>query len=417
MSVVIEGVYRNFLQQATAAAQIAANQLAFERQEPIPRFIQSDYWEALVGLRAGLSAAEAPDRRGLTGSARLLQDVFQLDQYGFDTEQRKQQLTKTISLARLAPGEFQRFRETGELHFVTLPPMFDADFPGHFLRLIKRAQVTVLALVPPTEGIKATLSTGGISRVVARREGGLVETLVRCQPENVSLSTPVNASGEFELSLRQDNDALRPFEGSGVATNWTFTLPKPANHFDYGTITDVLLTLDYTALYSSDYRNDVVARLGTEVSSQRAFTFRYELGDVWFDFNNPDQAVTPMTVRFDTRREDFEANAAGLVIRDLAMFFSLAEGETFEVVVNGLSFTPAGATTSVGGSATSSEGVISLRRGNAANWVPIVGLTPVGTWQLSLPDTPEVRARFTEGRILDVVFAISVAGTAPAWPA
>ena len=63
------------------------------------------------------------------------------------------------------------------------------------------------------------------------------------------------------------------------------------------------------------------------------------------------------------------------------------------------------------------EGVISLRRGNAANWVPIVGLTPVGTWQLSLPDTPEVRARFTEGRILDVVFAISVAGTAPAWPA
>jgi len=380
MSVVIEGVYRNFLQQATAAAQIAANQLAFERQEPIPRFIQSDYWEALVGLRAGLSAAEAPDRRGLTGSARLLQDVFQLDQYGFDTEQRKQQLTKTISLARLAPGEFQRFRETGELHFVTLPPMFDADFPGHFLRLIKRAQVTVLALVPPTEGIKATLSTGGISRVVARREGGLVETLVRCQPENVSLSTPVNASGEFELSLRQDNDALRPFEGSGVATDWTFTLPKPANHFDYGTIADVLLTLDYTALYSSDYRNDVVARLGTEVSSQRAFTFRYELGDVWFDFNNPDQAVTPMTVRFDTRREDFEANAAGLVIRDLAMFFS-------------------------------------LRRGNAANWVPIVGLTPVGTWQLSLPDTPEVRARFTEGRILDVVFAISVAGTAPAWPA
>jgi hypothetical protein len=416
MSVVIEGVYRNFLQQATAAAQIAANQLAFERQEPIPRFIQSDYWEALVGLRAELSGEDAPDRRGLTGSARLLQDVFQLDQYGFDTEQRKQQLTKTISLARLAPGEFQRFRETGELHFVTLLSMFDADFPGHFLRLIKRAQVTVLALVPPTEGIKATLSTGGISRVVAHRDGGLVETLVRRQPENVSLSTPLNASGDFDLSLRQDNDSLRPFEGSGVATDWTFTLPKPANHFDYGTIADVLLTLDYTALFSSDYRNEVVARLGTEVSSQRAFTFRYELGDVWFDLNNPDQTATPMTVRFESRREDFEANASGLLIRDVAMFFSLAEGETFEIVVNELSFTPVGATSSVGGSATSSDGVISLRRGNAANWVPMVGLAPIGTWQLSLPDTPEVRARFTEGRIADVVFAISVAGTASAWP-
>ncbi len=54
---------------------------------------------------------ENPDRRGLTGSARLLQDIFQLDQYAFETEKRKLQLTKTLSLAQLAPAEFQRFRE------------------------------------------------------------------------------------------------------------------------------------------------------------------------------------------------------------------------------------------------------------------------------------------------------------------
>jgi hypothetical protein len=416
MSVVIEGVYRNFLQQATAAAQLAANQLAFERQEPVPRFIQSDYWEALVGLRAALDESEAQDRRGLTGSARLLQDVFQLDQYGFDTEQRKHQLTKTISLARVSPAEFQRFRQTGELHFVTLMSNFDGDFPGHFLRLIKRVQVTVVALIPPTEGIKATLATSGLSRVVARRDGGFIETLIRRQPERVSLCSPLNASGEFEITLRQDNDVLRPFEGSGVASDWTFTLPKPANHFEYDTIADVLLTIDYTALSSDDYRNDVIARLGSEVSSQRAFTFRYELADVWFDLNNPDQTATPMTVHFDTRRADFQANAAGLEIQDVALFFSLAEGETFEVTVNGLTFKPTGVTAGVGGSGTSSDGVISIRRGNAGSWLPMLGLSPVGTWTLALPDTPDLRAHFTAGRIQDVVFALTVTGTTAPWP-
>jgi hypothetical protein len=99
MSLVMEGVYRSFLQQATSVAQLAANQLAFERQETIPRFVQANYWEALVSQQAGIADQQQTDRRGLTGSARLLQDIFQLDQFAFDTERRKQQLTKTISLA------------------------------------------------------------------------------------------------------------------------------------------------------------------------------------------------------------------------------------------------------------------------------------------------------------------------------
>jgi len=53
------------------------------------------------------------DRRGLTGSARLLQDLYRLDQYAFDTNRRKLHLSKTISLALTAPTEFQRFREAG----------------------------------------------------------------------------------------------------------------------------------------------------------------------------------------------------------------------------------------------------------------------------------------------------------------
>ncbi|MBA3965031.1 MAG: hypothetical protein H0X47_04540 [Nitrospirales bacterium] len=67
----------------------------------------------------------------MTGSARLLQDVYKLDQYAFETDKRKLHLTKTISLAHLVPVEFQRFRETGVLQFATPRELFDQDFPGH----------------------------------------------------------------------------------------------------------------------------------------------------------------------------------------------------------------------------------------------------------------------------------------------
>src|SRR5262249_27934516 len=102
MSGVLKRVYSYFLQQATSMAQLARSQLAFERQELPPPFIQADYWEPPSDFWSGGNTnGQAADRRGLTGSARLLQDIYQLDQYAFDTNKRKLQLTKTISLALL----------------------------------------------------------------------------------------------------------------------------------------------------------------------------------------------------------------------------------------------------------------------------------------------------------------------------
>ena len=69
MSGVLEGVYSFFLQQATAMAKLAENQLAFERQEMPPALIQADYWEALTdGLPRG---AKAPRPTAAASPARL----------------------------------------------------------------------------------------------------------------------------------------------------------------------------------------------------------------------------------------------------------------------------------------------------------------------------------------------------------
>jgi hypothetical protein len=66
MSGVLEGVYRFFLQPATAMAQLASNQLAFERPHTPPSFVQADYWESPTEgqLDGPASSDRLPDRRG-----------------------------------------------------------------------------------------------------------------------------------------------------------------------------------------------------------------------------------------------------------------------------------------------------------------------------------------------------------------
>jgi len=412
MSDVLGRVYRFFLQQATSMAQVAGNQLAFERQEVPPPFIQADYWEAPSDESMGGTDAKAPDRRGLTGSTRLLQDLYQLDQYAFETERRKLQLSRTISLAQF-PAEFQRFRETGVIIFTTPMVLFDRDFPGHYLRLIKRVRTSVIALIPPNQGIRATLSTTGTSRVVIG--GDVYQTVVaNGGSQLVALTSPRDASGQFELN--EQPGMLRPFEGMGVDTTWELRMPRAANLFDYGTIADVLVTIEYTALNSFDYRQQIIAELDTNMTADRPFSFRYQFSDQWYDLHNPDQTAAPMTVRFTTERNDFPPNLDNLKIRQVLLYFSRADGTSFEVPVT-LRFIEEGDTAEIGGGATSIDGVISTRKGNAGSWTAIIGKAPFGEWELALPDTAEIRNRFKNNEIEDILFVLTFSGRTPDWPA
>jgi hypothetical protein len=415
MSNVLGGIYGFFLQQATATARLAEAQLAFERQVTPPALIQADYWDA-PGDFAGLTgeAAQPPDRRGLTGSARLEQDIEQLDEYAFDTDRRKLQLTKTLSLSLSAPAEFQRFRDTGVMTFATPMELFDREFPGHYLRLIRRVRVSVIALIPPTQGIRATLSSTGVSRVVIGGDVFQTEVLRR-DPEAIALSAPQNATGLYELDTQ--TDMLLPFEGLGVDTSWEFRMPRAANPFDYGTIVDVLVTIDYSALDSADYRQQVLQTLDRPLSADRPFSFRNQLADAWYDFHNPDQSATPMTIRFTVTRDDYPPNLDDLRIQQLVLYFARKPGNFFEADVRSLTFTETGSTAAVGGEASSIDGIISTRAGNAGAWTAILSKPPFGQFELALADTPDTRRWFHDDLVEDILFVITYSGRLPPWPA
>lgn len=416
MQGILKGIYSYFLQQATAMAKLAENQLAFERQEPSPGFIQHDYWVAPSENAMGGASENATDRFGLTGSARLLADIYKLDQYHFDTEKRKLQLSKNISLASAAPFEFQRFRETGVITFQTLMQWFDRDFPGHYLRMIKRVRTSVVALVPPTEGVKATLSNIGVSRIVTERNGLYQTIIAHRPPESVALTSPSNATGLFELES-QNTSMMLPFEGLGVDTLWEFRMPKASNQFDYNTIADIILSIDYTALDSYDYRLMVIESLPRKFSGDRPYSFRYQFADAWYDLHNPDQSATPMTVTFRTRREDFPPNLERVTIQQVLLYFALKDKAMDEQEVALTFLANNGESVALGGSATPVDGIISTRRGNGSAWLMMQGQPVVGTWTLSLPvNSWEVRQLFAEEKIEDMLLVITFAGQLPEWP-
>lgn len=423
MSGVLADVYRTLLQQATAVLNLARAQLAFERQQTPPVTIRSDYWTAAGSSPVGTAG---DNHLGLTGSARLLADLLQLDQYAFDTERRKIAVSKTLSLAQLAPAEFQTFRSTGVLPFSTPMELFDRDFPGHYLRLIRRVRISVIALVPPIEGVRATLANTGISRVVVGPEPFQAVT-VRREPETVALSVPIGASGVFEGEA--PDGLYLPFEGSGVDSSWELRLPRAANRFDYRTISDVLLTVDYLALNNYDYGQTVIKELDLSIAAERAFSLRNDFPDAWYDLNNPEQLAEPdrLLVRLRVTRDDFPANLDRLLLKHLTLYAAGQAEVLRTLTVESLTRTdPTGATIPASGRAKAAENLISTRRGNGAPWQPLIGAaagrphsTPIGDWTISLraPGQDQgVADGLASGGVDDILLILGYVADTPPWP-
>ena len=103
---VLADTYAVFLKLAAATGLQAEGQLAFERQESAAGLLKSDYWR--LPNTAPSSTDVGNNRRGITGSARLAQDLYALDQRAFESDRRVFNLSQSFSLALLSPVEFQK---------------------------------------------------------------------------------------------------------------------------------------------------------------------------------------------------------------------------------------------------------------------------------------------------------------------
>jgi hypothetical protein len=281
----------------------------------------------------------------------------------------------------------------------------------------------MVALIPPSLGINATLANSGISRVMVKDDSGNFKpVIVQRDPQLVALSSPNNSTGLFQLTTGSQSALLLPFEDLGVDTAWEFSMPTAANPFDYSTIADVQVAIDYTALDSAAYRLQVLQQMDKSFSADRAYSFKQQFPDAWYSLNNASQSATPFSVQFQSQVSDFPPNLANLSIAQLLLYFIPADGASFQIQP-ALNFTPPGGRGSFGGAAGAPTDptlppvyVFSTRRANATAWLPILGNGVTGNWTLSLSNTAATANIFQNAEIQDILFVITYRGQTPAWP-
>ena len=251
----ISQVFFRSYQLAYDLARRAERCFRFELGLEDSSYISFGYWDSL--------------KQGLLSGENLQYDLRRLESAYLDQNRREFELTKHVSLLQLDPLALVQLRETGRCFFDLPEELFDLDYPGHYLRRLTSVSMTAPSITGPCIMVSSTLRLIRNSiRITADAGTGYPRNTDASghpadDPRFVESTVPVNAiatsgaqndSGMFELNFRDER--YLPFEGAGAISSWSLELfndpaqpdfGQPLRQFDYGTITDVVLHLKYTA--------------------------------------------------------------------------------------------------------------------------------------------------------------------------
>ncbi|MGB1276182.1 MAG: hypothetical protein ACPG77_10570, partial [Nannocystaceae bacterium] len=230
MSGELSKLYYQAYQIAADLARRSERCFQYELADPGASFVTFGHWDNR--------------RKGLLAGERLAKDLRRMEATYYERNRREYELVKRISLADHDPVALISLRKTGACHFNLPEVLFDLDHPGHYLRRIKMVGVTVPAVTGPYTNVNATLTyeTGSIRP----QPGDDLEQDFNATVQSVATSTGEDDSGLFEPNLRDER--YLPFEGKGLADSyWRVELPTKLRQFNYDTISDVVLTIRYTA--------------------------------------------------------------------------------------------------------------------------------------------------------------------------
>jgi Tc toxin complex TcA C-terminal TcB-binding domain len=248
-------------------------------------FVQFNYWDA--------------GRRGLLAGEGLQADVKRMEVSFHENNRRELELTRHVSLRQLDPLALLRLKAIGTATFTIPEWLFDRDYPGHYLRRIKRVSVSVPSVVGPFTPVPCQLSLQRSSMRVSplladdtyARQGTEDARFVDlfAPIDQIATSSGTQDAGVFDISSADER--LMPFENAGAISTWQVDLPKDLRGFDYSTISDVMVHLRYTARQGGDLLGAAaVSELKTAMtdvsSSQLALlmSLRYDFPTEWAVF-------------------------------------------------------------------------------------------------------------------------------------
>ncbi|HET8924381.1 MAG TPA: choice-of-anchor D domain-containing protein [Candidatus Acidoferrum sp.] len=276
----------------------------FERGLTDSSFIAFGYWDNL--------------KKGLLSGEQLYLDLKRLEAAYLDQNKRDYEISKHISLVLVAPLSLIALKETGQCTLDLAEALFDADYPGHFMRRVKSVSLTIPCVTGPYTSVNCTLTLlKNKVRVLTDTQPAYLEQTSAGQSEprfiydfaatqSIATSSGQNDSGMFEVNFRDER--YLPFEGAGAISTWQIDLPKDTNAFDFETISDLILNLNYTARDGGDALR-LAAR--SAAASQppapvpRLFSLKHEFPSEWYKFANPPSAAASQTLTISLGIERF----------------------------------------------------------------------------------------------------------------
>jgi hypothetical protein len=334
----ISSVYFQSYQLAYDLAKRAERSFRFELGLQDSSYISFGYWDSL--------------KKGLLVGEKLQYDLRRLEAAYLDLNRREYELTKRVSLALLDPLALVKLRETGRCFFRLPEEIFDLDFPGHYFRRVKSVSLTLPCVAGPYTTVSGTLRLLKNSVRISTADGdsgyprnvddqGLPADDSRFVENNipvkaVAVSSAQDDSGVFELSFRDER--YLPFEGAGAVSEWSLELfsdpasnnPDPDNpdfgrplrQFDYGSISDAILHVKYTAREDAGvFKNGAVAHLRDYFSqaetthSLQMFNLRQEFPSQWQRFLHPTNPANGNIFELELASKLFPIRDAGKTLK------------------------------------------------------------------------------------------------------
>ncbi len=301
----ISTVYFQSYQLAYNTAKRAEKCFQHESSLDNTSFINFGYWDSL--------------KKGLLSGEKLQYDLRRLESAYMDQNIREYELTKHVSLVQVDPIALLKLRQNGEC-FVDIPEtLFDMDYPGHFFRRIPSVGLSIPCVAGPYTTLACTLTLTGnhLRSDNALLDGKYERDLVNPDPrfrdnigavQSIAISSAQNDHGVFELNFRDER--YLPFEGAGAISNWQIKLNKNFPQFDFSTITDVIIHLNYTAREGGEaLRAEAAAEFNASMNELalsenkkglfRVYDIKRQYSDKWYKFLHPANSTDDQQIIID----------------------------------------------------------------------------------------------------------------------
>ncbi|WP_248747786.1 neuraminidase-like domain-containing protein [Pseudomonas sp. MWU12-2037] len=216
-----------------------------------------------------LPGAWVDSHHGFTAGDTLTLGLLRMESAFVHRYERRLTIRKMVSLRDYFAEEewsdkLLLLESTGKLDFNLDSRFYDSDYPGHYLRQIRRISVTLPALLGPYEMASMTLTQISSKLLIKPDLGGArhlydpqhpdadtthVRYNLRAQPQ-IAVSDGLDDDG-IGSRFSFDEERYASFERTGAISSWQISIPRTRPGTQerlLASLTDIIVQVEYTAL-------------------------------------------------------------------------------------------------------------------------------------------------------------------------